>query len=452
MLHQSIAAGEVAYTSLAELLGSFSYALDITEGQPAGHSLRSALIGSRIGRAIGLSASERHSLYYTILLKDLGCSSNAARICELYQADDRAFKHGYKTVGTSLAATLVFIFSRTAARAPWRERASAIGHILRNGDDIAQDLIVTRCTRGADIARTLRFDESVCEGIFHLDEHWDGSGRPSHLRGDAIPLFSRIALLAQIADVFHEHAGAQAAMDELRRRAGVWLDPELVDVACRLGAEESFWSELQAPGLEARAAVFAPPTEAVLVDDDYLDDIARAFGEVIDAKSPFTAGHSSRVADLSSSLSLSLGLDQGASRSVRRAAYLHDVGKLGVSNNILDKPAGLTDPEWQEMRAHADHTREILGRIGPLAALADTAAAHHERLDGRGYPLGLSGSNVSLETRIITTCDFFDAITADRPYRSAMGLDAALGVMKQEVGTALDPLCFDALEAIAKQG
>jgi putative nucleotidyltransferase with HDIG domain len=198
--------------------------------------------------------------------------------------------------------------------------------------------------------------------------------------------------------------------------------------------------------------VFAPPTEAVLVDDDYLDDIARAFGEVIDAKSPFTAGHSSRVADLSSSLSLSLGLDQGASRAVRRAAYLHDVGKLGVSNNILDKPAGLTDPEWQEMRAHADHTREILGRIGPLAALADRAAAHHERLDGKGYPLGLSGSNVSLETRIITTCDFFDALTADRPYRSAMSVDTALGVMKQEVGTALDPLCFDALEAIAKRG
>ena len=152
-------------------------------------------------------ARERDDLYYTLLLKDLGCSSNAARICELYQADDRAFKQGYKTVGTSLAATLHFVASRTATAAPLHRRAAAIGNILKNGDDIAQELIVSRCTRGADIARSLRFDDDVATGIYHLDEHWDGSGRPGHLRGDAIPLASRIALLAQVVDVFHSHAG-----------------------------------------------------------------------------------------------------------------------------------------------------------------------------------------------------------------------------------------------------
>ena len=450
MLHQAIVADGVQHTSLAEILGAFSYALDITEGQPEGHSLRCCWIGSRIGREIGLADAERHALFYTLLLKDLGCSSNAARICELYQADDRAFKQGYKTVGTSLAATLFFIFSRTAARAPWRQRAAAVGNILKNGDSIAQDLILARCTKGADIARSLRFDESVCEGIYHLDEHWDGSGRPGHLKGHAIPLFSRIALLTQIADVFYQHAGAQAALDELERRAGVWLDPELVTVACKLGAHPGFWSDLSATVLDARVATLAPPSEAIRVDDDYLDSIAKAFGEVIDAKSPFTAGHSSRVADIASHICGSLGLSPQRSKTVRRAAYLHDVGKLGVSNAILDKPASLNDAEWKEMREHAEHTRTILGRIGPLTALANIAAAHHERLDGAGYPLGLKDREVRLETRIITACDFYDALTAERPYRKAMPAEQAIAIMQQEVGKALDPACFAAISEYSR--
>lgn len=186
MLHQPIKSGiegTSGHTCLAELIGAFSYALDTTEGQPAGHCVRSAFIGSRIGRAIGLDQRARHELYYTLLLKDLGCSSNAARICELYEADDRAFKQGFKTVGTSLAATLHFVATRTAVQAPAARRIGAIGNILRHGDAIAQELIVSRCTRGADIARSLRFSEGVCEGIYRLDEHWDGSGRPGRLSG-----------------------------------------------------------------------------------------------------------------------------------------------------------------------------------------------------------------------------------------------------------------------------
>ena len=177
--------------SRAELLGAFSYALDLTEGQPAGHCLRACWIGSHVGRALGLDRAALRDLYYAILLKDLGCSSNAARICELYQADDLAFKQGFKTVGTSLAATLHFVFSRTARLSTFGARASAVGNILKNGDAIAQELIVTRCTRGADIARSLRFSDAVCDAIYRLDEHWDGSGRPGRLRGEAIPLYAR---------------------------------------------------------------------------------------------------------------------------------------------------------------------------------------------------------------------------------------------------------------------
>lgn len=450
MFYTPLQCGNQAETSLAQILGAFSYALDLTEGQPAGHSVRSCWIGSQIGIAIGLTPVQRHQLYYTLLLKDLGCSSNAARICELYQADDRAFKQGYKTVGTSLAATLHFVFSRTAVSRPWQSRVSAVSKIIRNGDAIAQDLIVTRCTRGADIARSLRFPEPVSEGIYSLDEHWDGSGRPNRLRGHAIPLFSRIALLAQIVDVFHQHAGAQAALDEIARRSGSWLDPELVTVALRLGAKKSFWSDLASPFVEAKLTPLAPPDHELVVDDEYLDDIAAAFGSVIDAKSPFTSGHSTRVAALSSSLAKEMGMLEPRRRWLHRAALLHDVGKLGVSNAILDKPAGLNEKEWAEMRDHAVHTRAILDRIGALSDISSVAASHHERLDGRGYPLGLMDKEIKRETRLITTCDFYDALTADRPYRAAMGRKAALEIMGAEVGGGLDHECFEALISVVE--
>jgi len=446
LLHQRIEAAQAGVVSLPEVIGAFSYALDITEGQPAGHCIRACWIGTRLGRMLGLAECERHDLHYMLLLKDLGCSSNSARICELYDADDRAFKQGYKTVGTGLAATLHFVFSRTAAEASFPQRAKAIAHILRNGGEIAQELITARCTRGSEIARTLRFSEAVCEGIYHLDEHWDGSGRPDGLMEATIPLPSRIALLAQVADVFHRHAGRTAAVEEVRRRAASWLDPELVRLFKRCVAQPGFWETLESPLVEQRVASDAPAV-SLPVDEDYLDSIAAAFGQVVDAKSPYTAGHSRRVADLAATLGSSVGVPAGRIRWLRRAALLHDIGKLGVSNKILDKPGGLDDREWSEMRDHAVHTQAILGRIGALTDLAPVAAAHHERLDGAGYPLGLAQSQITLETRVITVCDFYDALTSDRPYRRNLATREALGIMAAQVGHALDERCFEALRA-----
>jgi hypothetical protein len=150
---------------LSELIGALSYALDMTEGQPRGHCMRCAGIGMAVGRELGLDSRELWELFYTLLLKDLGCSSNTARICELYLTDDLQFKRDFKLVGSSLPQAVRFVLTHTGLKAGLAERFRATIEIFQNGGDIARDLIQTRCQRGADVARQLRFGEGVASAI-----------------------------------------------------------------------------------------------------------------------------------------------------------------------------------------------------------------------------------------------------------------------------------------------
>jgi HD-GYP domain-containing protein (c-di-GMP phosphodiesterase class II) len=433
--------------NLADLLGALSHALDMVEGQPAGHCARCCWIGIHVGREIGLGPTEIWELYYTLLLKDLGCSSNAARICQIYMADDIAFKRDFMTVNGSLPQVLRFVLSHTGMKAGLAERFRALVHVFQNGGQIAQELMETRCDRGAEIARKMRFSEAVALGIRHLDEHWDGGGMPQHLRGDAIPIYSRIALLAQIVDVFQISNGVDAAKLEIQHRSGTWFDPRLVSAFERVAAQPEFWQKLRSGDL--RHAIFAlePAQSSSFVDEDYLDDIAAAFAQVVDSKSPYTSGHSERVTLFTDLIAKQMDLSAEQRRWLKRAALLHDIGKLGVSNSILDKPGKLDPDEWDAMKMHAAHTETILSRIAAFGELASVAAAHHERLDGLGYPRGLKGEQITLETRIITTADIFDALTAERPYRAAMPVDKAFAIMSDMVGTAIDGDCFAALRS-----
>src|SRR6478735_402810 len=430
---------------LSELMGALSHALDLTEGQPRGHCIRVCWIGTHIGRKIGLGVPALRELYYTLLLKDLGCSSNAARICELYLTDDLKFKRDFKRIDGSLPQALRFVLGHTGLKAGLAERFRAIVNIFQNGGEIARELIETRCHRGADIARKMRFAEPVADGIKNLDEHWDGGGKPLGLQGATIPIYSRIALMAQVIDVFHVANGPEAALREARNRSGTWFDPELVAAFERIAARPAFWDMLHSDD-EHEAALLQPPEQSsVPIDEDYLDDIAAAFAQVVDSKSPYTSGHSERVTLFTDMIAEQLEFSAEQRRWLKRAALLHDIGKLGVSNAILDKPGKLDDAEWEIMRMHSAHSEAILSRIGAFRELAPIAGAHHERLDGKGYPRGLSGDQIGLETRMITTADIFDALTAERPYRAAMPITRALAIMSEMVGTQIDANCFAAL-------
>jgi len=431
---------------LAEVLSALTYALDITEGQPQGHSVRCCWIGLLMAEELKLDDQQTWELYYTLLLKDLGCSSNAARICELYLADDLSFKKDFKLVGGSLPQALRFVMSHTGLQAGMAERFRAIINIFQNGGEISRELIETRCTRGADIARKMRFSEAVAQGIHDLDEHWDGTGKPEAKKAQNISLYARIALLAQVVDIFRMSGGEDAARKEIENRSGTWFDPALVKAFKAVAARPSFWDAMEDDDLRTSILELEPTNSAINFDEDYLDDIAEGFAQVVDAKSPFTKGHSERVALFTDMIAEELKLTAPHRRWLKRAALLHDIGKLGVSNSILDKPAKLDDAEWVSMRNHATETETILSRISVFKEMAPIAAAHHEKLNGKGYPKGMKGDEIAFESRILAVADIFDALTADRPYRKAMPVAKALAIMNEDVGTALDGDCFAALQ------
>lgn len=355
---------------LSELLSAMSLALDLTEGQSPGHCVRCCWIGTHIGQEVGLSESQISDLYYTLLLKDLGCSSNAARICQLYLTDDIQFKADFKHWNGSIPQALRFVLSHTGLKAGMAERFSAIIKVLKDQGEIATELIETRCQRGADIARMMRFSENVALGIQNLDEHWDGGGLPKKSSGTDIPIYSRIALMSQVIDVFNTASGRVAAITELDNRSGTWFQPELVEAFKKVSSSEDFWLNLSDNNLLQNICKNDPAQNAIIVDDDYLDDIAEAFSKVIDAKSPFTSGHSERVTIFTDLIAEQLGYDSETRRWLRRAALLHDIGKLGISNTILDKPGKLTDEEFEQIKMHPVHSETILKHISVFSDIA----------------------------------------------------------------------------------
>lgn len=458
---ESHGAGEAAADSrllvgkrvrLAEIIGALSHALDLTEGQPPGHCQRCCWIGFHVGRELGLGEYALGELYYTLLLKDAGCSSNAERLCQLYSNDDLRTKQDFTRVNTDSVGQLArFVFTHAAPGAGLDRRLSRIFELIRHGDRLASELVATRCERGAHVARQLGFSETVAAGIHNLDEHWNGRGRPENRAGEAIPLGSRIALLAQVADVFYQVGGARAARREVRRRSGSWFDPRVVAAFDRIADDPDLWAVFDDRSFEVRLWALEPGRRDLDVTEERLDDIALAFAQIVDAKSHFTYGHSERVGRYTQALARRMGFPEERITWVRRGALLHDLGKLGVSNAILDKPGRLNAQEWMQVKRHPTLTEDILARIEPFRELARVAGAHHERLDGYGYPRGLDAGEIRLETRMITTADIFDALTAERPYRAAMPVDRALSIMEEERGRAVDGECLDALASLVPE-
>ncbi len=432
---------------LSELIGALSFALDITEGQPAGHAARSCVIGTRLAAHLGLSEEERFSLFYALLLKDCGCSSIGSQVAELYGHDDQAVKSTLRAIDhRKPIAVLGHAIRNTEPGGGAVARARRFAGLLRNGASSARELNTIRCDRGADIARMVGLDERGVDGIRSINEHWDGGGIPDGIAGEEIPLLARVMGIAQALEVELTRGGAQHALEVLQSRAGTWFDPSLVADLALAARAPDFWEGLDGEGdLHALLAPLEPGDRLIVADETRMDRVAEAFARVIDAKSPYTARHSDGVARFAVLIAERLGFEPREVRDLRRAGLLHDIGKLGVSSRILDKPGKLDEDEWKQMRRHPEFTARILGQVEQLQDLAAMAAAHHERLDGRGYHLGLTAEQLSPSARVLAVADVAEALSADRPYRAGLAPDAVLDIIGKDAGTALDADAFVAL-------
>lgn len=430
-----------------DVIAGLSRALDITEGHPKGHSARACVIGMRLAAACGLEAAERADLFHALLLKDAGCSSNAARVHQLFGGSDIHAKRAVWLTDWRRWPEKIRYGLAYAGRgeSTWR-RAARVATLAVAGPAAERELFQIRCDRGAAIALDLGLSRATAEAIRAMDEHWDGGGQPSGLRGDAIPVLAQMVGLAQVLEIFWQQGGVPAAREVVRQRRGRWFSPSMSAMAQVVLDDERFWQDLGARAPEDLLHVVAPAPAMLLADDARLDRVVDAFAGVIDAKSPFTHDHSRRVAGYAVAAAARLGFAPAALVRLRRAALLHDIGKLGVSNAILDKPAALTADEWAEMRSHTRHTSDILSAVPLLREFAVDAAAHHERLSGAGYHLGLTAENLSAAARVLAVADVTDALRSDRPYRSGLPVDRVRALLDADV--AAGALCARSVEAV----
>jgi putative nucleotidyltransferase with HDIG domain len=438
---------------VSEVLGALSFALDLTEGQPMGHSMRTCLIGMELAARFRLSLSESRDLYYSLLLKDVGCSSNSARVFELFGGDDRSAQHALRLVdwGNYFRA-MSFSVALASPGASWFQRARRIASLARRGQSLATELVETRANRGGEIVMRLGFGRHVADALRSTDEHWDGTGQPRGLMGSEIPLLSRVISLSQVLEVFAMVDGPHAALGVASQRSRHWFDPTLVQGCVGLEDKLAEWCALDEQGLRQAVRESEPGGAALLAGHGTLDRISYGFAEIVDAKSPYTASHSLRVTELALRIAARLGYGEHDLAELKRGALLHDIGKLSVPNSILDKPAPLSPDEWEVVRLHPYYTQRILEHIRGLEGLAFMAASHHERLDGRGYFRGLRGDQIPMGAQVLATADIYDALSAPRPYRPALPEEMALKLMERDRGVGLHGECLDALAEVLAEG
>jgi putative nucleotidyltransferase with HDIG domain len=431
---------------LSEIIAALSVALDITQGHPEGHCMRSALVGMRLAEQLRLTPADRSALFYALLLKDLGCSSNAAKMAYLFGADDHLVKRSVRMIDWTNAGQCVKnAWKHVAPGGSVIEKLLKMAAMARCGKEGARKIAEVRCERGADIARMLDLPDTTARAIHDLDEHWNGMGNPCGLKREEISLLGRICCLAQTVEVFFTTYGLDAALDVAQQRRGQWFDPQLVDALVAFKNESSFWRRLGSDDLVAELSRWEPEDSVLLADEACLDRVAEAFARVVDAKSPWTYQHSTRVAEISVGIARQFGCPAPLERDLRRAALMHDIGKLGVSNMILDKPGKPTEAEFAQIRRHPDYSLRILEQVEAFRPLADVAGAHHERLDGQGYHRRLDGTQLPWAARVLAVADICEAMSAKRPYRDALPWDRIEQIMKAEIGQGIDPDCMAGL-------
>jgi HD-GYP domain-containing protein (c-di-GMP phosphodiesterase class II) len=413
---------------LAELLAVLSLATDLGMGQPMEHVLRQCLISLRLARCLGLDEADREVVYYAALLAWVGCHVDAYEQAKWF-GDDTALKADFRRVDFAGAAGPMFMLRHLGAGRPVTQRARLGVAFLGDGRRAAGAILQNHWLAADGLAARLGLPQRVRDSVEQTFERWDGKGVPRGAKGEEILVTSRLITLADVVEVFHRAGGTDAAIAVARQRRGTQFDPQVVDIFT--GQAASLFTGLEEVS-SWEAVIGAEPALGVRLTGAEFDAALEAVADFTDVKSPYTIGHSRGVADLAGEAARIVGLGGQAAALVRRAGLVHDLGRLGVPNTIWDKPGRLTHAETERVRLHPYLTERMLVCSPALAPLAAIAVQHHERLDGSGYPRGLSGGAVSPEGRVLAAADVYRSRTEPRPHRPAGAAEEAAAQLRAE--------------------
>ena len=419
----------MAEVRLAELVAALSLGVDLGFGQPMEHVLRESMIALRLADRIGLEDAERSTVYYTGLLVGVGCHADAHEQAKWF-GDDIALKstkydHDFRSVRAAAA-----MMSLVGSGNPPLHRFRVGLEFAISGRHDLDGMVARHAAVASALAERLGLPAAVQEAVGASYEQWDGKGWPVGLAGDRIPVAARLVQFAEFIEVAHRLGGNDEALALAEKRSGLQFDPAL---SAALRADpDGILGELDSAHTWS-AVIDAEPALRVTLRGDSFDRALRAVADFVDLKSPYTLGHARAVAELAAATADQLGVSDDEARELRQAALVHDLGRLGVSNAIWDKPGPLGAGEWERVRLHPYLTERILQQSSALAPLAAIAVQHRERLDGSGYPKGLSGGAITRPARILGAVDAYRSMRELRPYRPPLRAEQAAAELQADV-------------------
>ncbi len=428
---------------LAELVAALSLGIDLGFDQPMEHVLRQCLIALRLAEQVGVDEHTRTAVYYTALLNNVGCHSDAHEQAKWF-GDDIGLKADKYAHGVNGLAGAVAGIRRFGSGADGMAQRFRVGlEFAVSGYRDVSGMITQHSKMARKLGADLGLPVPVLDALDASYEQWDGKGWPGELKGEKVPIAARLAVIGEFTEVALRVGGVEAAIKMVREQRGKQFDPDLADVFETHA--EILLAELDTTDTWD-AVIGAEPALAVTLSGDRFDDALLAIADFIDLKSPFSLGHARAVADLVEDAAARLGMTDDEVRMVRRAALVHSFGKLGVSNAILDKPTPLGSGERERLRLAPYLTERMLRQSPVLAALGAIAVQHAERLDGSGYPKGLSGTAISRPARVLAAADAYQSMREPRAYREAFPQEQAASRLRDLVKDGR--LESDAVEAV----